>query len=207
MAVAGRKYGPEYIIPVPFDPRLMTAVPIAVAEAAMETGVGLAVADFVDMAAYKAQLTGPSEPGMACCRASSSAFRRTSRSLKFKRGRGGARHPRRPGASSTRAWARPSRPAARTGRATAMGAGIDLKDGIEIANARLSKRNTDYANQLYERPQRKGYLLRDCQRLINQDRNAFGAAMVDMPAMRRHGDRRHPQLFLRPGGCAPGHRP
>ena len=58
-------------------------------------------------------------------------------------------------------------------------AGIDLdKPGIEIINARLSRRNAIYADFLYERLQRKGYLLRDCQRLINQDRNHFAACMV-----------------------------
>ena len=58
-------------------------------------------------------------------------------------------------------------------------AGIDLDDNsIEIHNARLSPRNADYAQFLYERLQRKGFLLRDCQRLINQDRNYFAAAMV-----------------------------
>jgi len=58
-------------------------------------------------------------------------------------------------------------------------AGVDLGDkGIEIANARVSHRNTAYAQFLYERLQRKGYLFRDCARLINQDRNHFAAAMV-----------------------------
>ncbi|MBM3084420.1 hypothetical protein IMF23_13325 [Chelatococcus daeguensis] len=63
---------------------------------------------------------------------------------------------------------------------TARLAGIDLeaKDGIEVHNARLSHRNATYAQFLYDRLQRKGYLFRDCQRLINQDRNHFAAAMV-----------------------------
>src|SRR5690606_37706355 len=49
---------------------------------------------------------------------------------------------------------------------------------IEIINARLSRRNGIYADFLYERLQRKGYLFRDCQRLINNDRNHFAACMV-----------------------------
>jgi len=57
-------------------------------------------------------------------------------------------------------------------------AGIDLRPGLEIANARLSQRNTDYAQYLYAKLQRRGHLFRDCQRLINQDRNYFGATMV-----------------------------
>jgi malate dehydrogenase (oxaloacetate-decarboxylating)(NADP+) len=57
--------------------------------------------------------------------------------------------------------------------------GIDINErGIEIHNARLSHRNAVYAQFLYERLQRRGFLLRDCQRLINQDRNSFAAAMV-----------------------------
>src|SRR5205823_12047529 len=57
-------------------------------------------------------------------------------------------------------------------------AGIELAEGIEIFNARLSRRNAAYAGFLYERLQRQGYLFRDCQRLINQDRNHFAASMV-----------------------------
>ena len=57
--------------------------------------------------------------------------------------------------------------------------GVDLTDkNIEIHNARLSHRNSVYAQFLYERLQRKGYLFRDCQRLINNDRNSFAATMV-----------------------------
>ena len=62
--------------------------------------------------------------------------------------------------------------------ATALEAGIELGEGIEIINARLSTRNTVYTNHLYERLQRRGYLLRDCQRLVNTDRNHFAACMV-----------------------------
>ena len=63
-------------------------------------------------------------------------------------------------------------------RGAAKEAGIELGEGIEIINARMSTRNTVYLNFLYERLQRRGYLVRDCQRLINQDRNHFAACMV-----------------------------
>jgi malate dehydrogenase (oxaloacetate-decarboxylating)(NADP+) len=63
-------------------------------------------------------------------------------------------------------------------RQTAQAAGIELGEGIEVHNARLSTRNSVYTNYLYERLQRRGYLLRDCQRLVNQDRNHFAACMV-----------------------------
>src|SRR5690606_7591512 len=42
----------------------------------------------------------------------------------------------------------------------------------------LTRRNNIYADHLYERMQRKGYLFRDAQRLINNDRNHFAATMV-----------------------------
>jgi malate dehydrogenase (oxaloacetate-decarboxylating)(NADP+) len=65
-----------------------------------------------------------------------------------------------------------------TVKAAAERAGIDIREGVEIHNARLSQRNADYADFLYARLQRKGYLFRDVQRLINNDRNHFGACMV-----------------------------
>jgi malate dehydrogenase (oxaloacetate-decarboxylating)(NADP+) len=57
-------------------------------------------------------------------------------------------------------------------------AGIELKGGIEITNARLSTRRDAYADYLYARLQRRGYLFRDCVRLVNTDRNHFAACMV-----------------------------
>jgi malate dehydrogenase (oxaloacetate-decarboxylating)(NADP+) len=56
--------------------------------------------------------------------------------------------------------------------------GVELGENIQIVNARLSRRNNEYASYLYERLQRKGFLFRDCVRLVNQDRNHFAACMV-----------------------------
>jgi malate dehydrogenase (oxaloacetate-decarboxylating)(NADP+) len=63
-------------------------------------------------------------------------------------------------------------------KATVAGLGIPLPDGVEIHNARLSGSNLRYAEWLYERQQRNGLLFRDCQRLVNLDRNVFAACMV-----------------------------
>jgi malate dehydrogenase (oxaloacetate-decarboxylating)(NADP+) len=63
-------------------------------------------------------------------------------------------------------------------RETIAALGLELRDDIEIVNARLSRRNADYAEFLYARLQRRGYLFRDCQRMVNTDRNTFGACMV-----------------------------
>src|SRR5882762_2812306 len=114
------KFGPDYIIPVPFDPRLISAIPPAVAKAAMDTGV--ARKPIADMDAYREQLRSRRDP--------------------------------------------------------AHNLGIELGGKIEIINAALSQRNAAYAAYLYERLQRKGFLQRDVQRLVNQDRNHFAACMV-----------------------------
>jgi len=56
-AYAGQvlKFGPDYIIPKPFDPRLIEVIPVAVVKAAMETGV--ASRPIADLDAYKRQLS------------------------------------------------------------------------------------------------------------------------------------------------------
>ena len=65
-----------------------------------------------------------------------------------------------------------------------MGVREDDLDGIVIMNAKESEHNDMYLNMLYARLQRRGALLRDCQRMVNQDRNVFAACMVDAG----HGD-------------------
>src|SRR6201997_1085548 len=61
LAMAPRpKFGPDYIIPVPFDPRLISSVPPAVAKAAMDTGV--ARRPIVDMGEYRNQLRSRRNP-------------------------------------------------------------------------------------------------------------------------------------------------
>jgi malate dehydrogenase (oxaloacetate-decarboxylating)(NADP+) len=57
-AYGGKKlaFGPDYIMPTPFDPRLITKIPMAVVEAAMKTGV--ATKHISDWAAYEKELRG-----------------------------------------------------------------------------------------------------------------------------------------------------
>ena len=59
--------------------------------------------------------------------------------------------------------------------ATVASLGVRLPDGIEIHNARVSSQNARYAEWLYVRKQRDGFLYRDCLRLVNNDRNVFAA--------------------------------
>jgi malate dehydrogenase (oxaloacetate-decarboxylating)(NADP+) len=65
-----------------------------------------------------------------------------------------------------------------TVRANTAQVGVPDDAGINIVNARLSEHNGLYAEYLYRRLQRFGFLQRDAQRLVNLDRNVFGACMV-----------------------------
>jgi malate dehydrogenase (oxaloacetate-decarboxylating)(NADP+) len=171
------RFGRDYIIPVPFDPRLITVIPAAVAKAAMESGV--AQKPIVDMAAYEAQLSARRNPIAGALQRIIERVRRFPKRVVFAEGEEeqvirAAYAFVNQGLGSAILVGREERV-----RKAAADSGLDLSEkGIEIHNARLSSRNAVYAQFLYERLQRRGYLFRDCQRLINQDRNFFAAAMV-----------------------------
>ena len=170
------KFGPDYIIPVPFDPRLISFVPPAVAKAAMDTGV--ARKPIVDMDAYRQQLRTRRDPVAGVLQRVFERLKRAPKRVVFAEGeeeqviRAAATFVHQ-GLGTALLVGREDRV-----RESAKNLGIDLGGSIEIINAALSRRNADYAAYLYERLQRKGYLFRDCQRLVNQDRNHFAACMV-----------------------------
>ena len=170
------KYGSDYIIPVPFDPRLISCVPPAVAKAAMDSGV--ARKPIVDMDAYRQALRMRRDPVAGVLARVFERLRRSPKRVVFAEGeeeqviRAAASFVQQ-GLGTAQLVGREERV-----RETAKNTGIELGEGIQIINARLSQRNAAYAAYLYERLQRKGFLARDCQRLINQDRNHFAASMV-----------------------------
>ncbi|HEX2539335.1 MAG TPA: NADP-dependent malic enzyme [Pseudolabrys sp.] len=170
------KFGPDYIIPVPFDPRLISYVPPAVAKAAMDTGV--ARKPIVDMEAYRHQLSARRDPVANTLVQVYSRLRRSPKRVVFAEGE--EQQVIRAAASFVHQGLGTALLVGREERVklAAQEAGIDLGDGIEVHNARLSTRNSVYTNHLYERLQRQGYLLRDVQRLVNTDRNHFAACMV-----------------------------
>ncbi len=170
------KYGPEYIIPVPFDPRLISDIPPAVAKAAMDSGV--ARRPIEDMEAYRQQLRTRLDPIAGVLQGVYQRLRRSPRRVVFAEGeeeqviRAAATFVHQ-GLGKAMLVGRE-----RAVRETASALGVELGGDIEIINAALSKRNANYAAYLYERLQRQGYLQRDCQRMVNQDRNHFAACMV-----------------------------
>ena len=204
------RYGPNYIIPVPFDPRLISTVPPAVARAAMETGV--ARRPIVDMEAYRASLNARRDPVAGTLQRIFDKVRRNPRRIVFAEGE--EEQVIRAALAYVNSGLGTAILVGREDRvqATAEAAGIEIRGAVEIHNARLSARNRAYADYLYARLQRKGYLFRDCQRLINQDRNHFAAAMValgDADGM-VSGVTRHFATVLddvrRVIGAKPGHR-
>ncbi len=171
------RFGRDYIIPVPFDPRLIHVIPIAVAKAAMDSGV--AQKPIVDFAAYKALLSARRDPIAGAMQRVIERIQRNPKRVVFAEG-----EEEQVIRAACTFVAQGLGTAILVGReervhAVAKQLGLDLSQkGIEIHNARLSHRNALYAQFLYERLQRRGFLFRDCQRLINQDRNYFAAAMV-----------------------------
>ena len=171
------KFGPNYIIPAPFDPRLIYIVPMAVAKAAMQTGVARKV--ITNMDAYRLELSSRRDPVAGMMQTIYEHVRRYPKRIIFAEGEE-EQVIRAALAYVEQGFGQ----AVLIGREhriheTASQCGFDLSNPkIEIYNAALSKRNTAYAEFLYEKLQRRGFLFRDCQRLINQDRNHFAATMV-----------------------------
>jgi malate dehydrogenase (oxaloacetate-decarboxylating)(NADP+) len=172
------KFGPDYIIPTPFDPRLIWYIPPFVAEAAMRTGV--ARKPIEDMEAYKAALKQRLDPSAGLLQKISAAVQGgPKKRVVFAEGE----EPsviRAAYAFQTQGLGRPILVGREELiRKNSEAAGLKYEElGVEIHNARRSERNAEYVDHLYRRLQRHGFLRRDVQRLINQDRNSFAASMV-----------------------------
>ena len=181
-AYSGRRlrYGPDYIIPVPFDPRLISAIPPAVAQAAVDTGV--AQKEMPEITGYRRELSARLDPTVSMLQAIHEELKANPRRVGFAEG-------------EEETTIRAAIAFAQAGRGTPVLIGRDAQikatikrlgltgaDSIEIHNAALSRGNRHYTEYLYTRLQREGYLYRDCQRLVHQDRNVFSACML------AHGD-------------------
>ncbi|WP_350335837.1 NADP-dependent malic enzyme [Coralliovum pocilloporae] len=170
------KFGPNYIIPVPFDPRLISAVPPAVAQAAMESGV--AKRPLMDLELYSHQLSARRDPVAGTLHRISTRVRRNPKRVVFAEGE--EEQVIRAAASFVNQGLGTAILVGRDHeiRATADRAGIELNENIVLMNSQSSSRTEDYAEYLYRRLQRKGHLFRDCQRLAKHDRNYFAGSMV-----------------------------
>ena len=176
-AYSGRRltYGPEYLIPAPFDPRLISSIPVAVAKAAIDSGVARKPLDLV---AYERKLSTRLNPIAASLQGIFEEVRSHPKRVVFAEGEEetvmrAALEFKASGYGTPVLIGREERI-----HATLKSMGLSAPDALEIHNARLSHSNKTYTDFLFKRLQRKGALLRDCQRWVNQDRNVFGACMV-----------------------------
>ena len=176
-AYGGRahSFGPDYIIPAPFDPRLMEIVPAAVAQAAMDTGV--AQKPIEDMAAYRTSLRARLNPTTSVLSLAHEAARANPRRVLFAEGEedvvlraavafrdGGYGIPVLVGRDDVH------------DRLRALG--VEDPESFEVFNSRNYARVPELADYLYKRLQRRGYLHREVERMVNQDRNIFAACLL-----------------------------
>ena len=172
------RYGPDYIIPAPFDPRLIRDIPPAVAKAALESGV--ARMPIVDEDAYKNRLSARLDPAAAVMQPIYQKAKRLMKRVVFAEGEEekvirAALNFRELGLGIPVLVGRKENI-----EKSLSEIGQQLHSGIEIVNAEISDKSDEYTNYLYSRLQRRGVLARDCLRMVNNDRNIFSACMVSM---------------------------
>jgi malate dehydrogenase (oxaloacetate-decarboxylating)(NADP+) len=168
-------FGPDYIIPAPFDPRLIEVVPAAVAQAAIDSGV--AQRPIADMTAYRSQLRARLNPTASLMSLAYEAARTNPRRVLFAEGEeenvlraaiafkeGGFGTPVLVGREDVH------------DRLAALG--VDNPQSYEVLNSRNSPLVSRAVDFIYERHQRHGMLRRAVERMVNQDRNTFAAAML-----------------------------
>jgi malate dehydrogenase (oxaloacetate-decarboxylating)(NADP+) len=170
-------FGADYIIPSPFDPRLMEIVPSAVAKAAMDSGV--ATRPIIDMAAYRQSLRERLNPTTSVLTLAYEGARAHPKRVLFAEGEeevvlraaiafkeGGYGVPVLVGRDDVH------------DRLRALG--VTNPDEYEVHNSRTSTLVPEMVEFLYQRLQRRGYLRRDAERMVNQDRNTFGSILLQL---------------------------
>lgn len=186
VAVAyGRKlqFGRDYIIPTPFDPRLIHVIPPAVAQAGMDTGV--ARRPIIDMDGYVQSLKARMDPTAAILQGIHARARQAQARMIFAEGD----DPRVLRAAV--AWQRGG-----MGQSIVVGREADVKEKLEavglgeagreltVVNASNSRHLEQYHETLYARLQRKGLDREDTNKLANRDRHVFASLML----AHGHGD-------------------
>ncbi len=170
-------FGPAYIIPAPFDPRLMEVVSSAVAKAAMDSGV--ATKPILDMEAYRQRLRARLNPTTSVLSMAYEGARAHPKRVIFAEGEEevvlrAAIQFREGGYGTPVLVGRDDVP----DRLRALG--VTDPESFELHNSRRSPLVPRMVDLLYARLQRRGYLRRDCERMVNQDRNIFGALLLQL---------------------------
>ncbi len=170
------KYGKKYIIPSTFDPRLISIIPAAVAKAAMESGV--ARKKVLDLEIYKDQLKNRLDPSMSLMQGINAKVRKNPKKVIFAEGE-----------DENMLKAAVEFGKNRLGKPILIGAekrikeqlkniGLDENYKIEIINSTDKEKREKYVKFLYKKLQREGQLERDVDRLVRNDRIAWGSSMI-----------------------------
>jgi malate dehydrogenase (oxaloacetate-decarboxylating)(NADP+) len=169
------QFGREYLIPKPFDPRVLMWEAYAVAEAAIRTGVAQQP---IDLAAYRVQLERRLGKAYQVSRTMIHKARSNPKQIVFPEG-DNERILRACHALKEEKIGKPILlgDAAKI-QAKASGLGVDL-DGMQIIDPLTSEHREAYISELFQLRQRRGVTLREAETLIN-DRNVFGSMMVHM---------------------------
>ena len=172
------QYGPNYIIPSTFDPRLISKVPPAVAKAAMDSGVARKA--IVDMESYINRLSARLNPSAGLLQSIFQDVKENPKRVIFAEG-------------EEEDMIRAAAIFLNNGMGTPIligreeiikdkmnSIGLDFFDQMEIHNTRNKSSHDRYAEHIYQRLQRKGFLKKDCLDLLKKERNVFGACMVSL---------------------------
>ena len=170
------RYGKDYIIPSTFDPRLISVIPSAVAQAAMKSGV--ARKNIVDLEVYKDQLTNRLDPTMSLMQGINAKVRKNPKRVIFAEGE-----------DENMLKAAIEFGKNKLGTPILIGTekrikeqlkniGLDENYKIKIVNSKYKEKRNKYVKHLYKRLQREGQLERDVDRLVRNDRIAWGASMI-----------------------------
>jgi malate dehydrogenase (oxaloacetate-decarboxylating)(NADP+) len=170
------QYGPNYIIPVPFDPRLIVEIPAAVAQAAMDSGV--ARKPIEDIEEYKHRLSARMNPIFSTLQSIFNQIRSCPKKVVFAEG-------------EEDRMIRAAISYCNGGYGTAILIGyshiienkfaemrLEKPDNLIIHDASKDENRSQYVDMLYSRLQRDGKLRRDCRRYVHHNRNVLAACMV-----------------------------
>ena len=170
-------FGRDYIIPTPFDPRLIHTIPPAVARAGMDTGA--ARRPIIDMDAYELSLKARMDPTASILRGIASRARRAQARMIFAEGddprvlRAAVQY-QRSGYGEAIVIGREAEVKAKLETA---GLG-DAVGELQITNAAMTPHLDTYKDFLYRRLQRKGFDQIDIHRLAARDRHVFSALLL-----------------------------
>jgi malate dehydrogenase (oxaloacetate-decarboxylating)(NADP+) len=170
-----QSFGRDYIIPAPFDPRLMEVVASAVAEAAVQSGV--AQKPIANMEAYRQELRARLNPTVSVMSLAYENARANPRRVLFAEGE----EPnvlRAAIAFKEGGYGTPVLVGRETVHDLLKEMGVDKPSDYEVLNSRNSPLVGRAVDYIYAKHQRHGLLRREIERMVNQDRNYFAAAML-----------------------------